>query len=155
MTYQKRVIFHIFIIRCLFQMLSTSIGPPIQHAPSSSPHTHITSPQPPSHPPTVETVPHPLLYSQSQNVVPPVSLYSQPISLYSQPQNTLSSVTLYSQSKSSIPIYSQSQTTATSLHLSFSTSSTCSAANFTDQPTVSKAGVMIPSHYFHQDAGVR
>ncbi|XP_023706010.1 Golgi-specific brefeldin A-resistance guanine nucleotide exchange factor 1 isoform X5 [Cryptotermes secundus] len=134
------------------QMLSTSIGPPIQHAPSSH-HTDITSPQPPTHPPSVEPVPNPLLYSQSQNVVPPVSLYSQPISLYSQPQNTLGSVTLYSQSKSSIPIYSQSQTTATSLHLSFSASSTSSAANLTDQPTVSNAGVMIPSHYFHHDVG--
>lgn len=142
------MLFRIFIVRCLFQMLSTSIGPPTQHAPSSH-HTDIT------HPPSVEPVPNPLLYSQSQNVVPPVSLYSQPISLYSQPQNTLPSVTLYSQSKSSIPIYSQSQTTATSLHLSFGTSSTSSAANLTDQPTVSKAGVMIPSHYFHQDVGVR
>lgn len=148
------MIFRIFIIRCLFQMLSTSIGPPIHHAPSSH-HTDITSPQSPTHPPSVEPAPNPLLYSQSQNVVPPVSLYSQPISLYSQPQNTLPSVTLYSQSKSSVPIYSQSQTTATSLHLSFSTSSTSSAANLTDQPTVSKAGVMIPSHYFHQDVGVR
>jgi hypothetical protein len=134
--------------------MSTSIGPPIQHAPAPSPLPDMTTAQLTPHTSSTESMPHPPLYSQSQTVVSPVSLYTQPVSLYSQPQNTVPPVTFYSQSVSPIPMYTQTQTTTTSLYSSFSISSTSSATNSTDHPTASNTGVMIPSHYFYQDAGV-
>lgn len=134
------------------QILSTSVGSPIQHTPALSPISDTTTLQFPSHSVSVESMPNPLLYSQSQIAIPPVSLYSQPMSLYSQPQNTVPPVTLYSQSISTIPVYSQSQT-ITSLSSSVGISNTSSAANLTDQPTSCNTGVVIPAHYFHQEVG--
>jgi hypothetical protein len=137
------------VIKCLFQILSTSIGPPIQHSPVIPPVPDISTPQPPPNSASVEPMAHSLLYSQSQNVISPVPLYSQPVPLYSHPQNTVPPVTLYSQSIPPITTYSQSQTTT-----SFSISSTSSTAYSTDQSAVSTSGVMIPSHYFYQDGRV-
>ncbi|GFG39058.1 hypothetical protein Cfor_02589 [Coptotermes formosanus] len=134
------------------QILSTSVGSPIQHTPALSPFPDTTTLQSPTHSASVESMPNPLLYSQSQNAIPPVSLYSQSMSLYSQPQNTLPPISLYSQSVSPIPVYSQSQT-ITPLSSSISSSSTSSAANLTDQPTSCNTGVVIPAHYFCQEVG--
>jgi hypothetical protein len=139
-----------FIIECLFQVLSTSVGPPVRNTPVLSPIPDTTTLQSPTHS-TSESMSKPLLYNQSQNAIPPVSLYSQ--SMYSQPQNTLPPVTLYSQTVSPIPVYSQPQT-ITPLSSSFSISNTSSAANLTDHPTSCTTGVLIPAHYFNQEIGV-
>lgn len=137
----------------MFQILSVSVGPCIQHTSALSPVTDTMTLQSPTHSVSVESMPNPLLSNRSQNAVPPVSLYGQPMSLYSQPQNTLPPVTLYSQSVSPIPVYSQSET-ITPLYSSFSISNTSSAANLTDQPTCCNTGVVMPAHYFDQEIGV-